>query len=75
MKEITIKLPDSVYQFFNEKWPEDRYTKDRELNLEWYISWKISEMVSDQLEEARRSKGADEGISKKTARRSVHVHP
>ena len=78
MKEINIKLPDWVYQFFNEKWPEDRYEKDRELGLEWYISWKVSEMVSDQLEEVRRSRGVDKGvppISDKTTRRSVHVHP
>ena len=78
MKEITIKLPDWVYQFFNDKWPEDRYAKDRELGLEWYVSWKVSEMVSDELEETRRSTGADKGIvpaQDKTTRRSVHVHP
>jgi hypothetical protein len=78
MKEIKIRLPDWVYQFFNEKWPEDRYEKDSELGLEWYISWKVSEMVSDQLEESRRSRGVDKGvapISDKTTHRSVHVHP
>jgi hypothetical protein len=78
LKEVTLKLPDWAYQYFVDKWPENKRSEDKEFNLEWYVSWKVSEMVSDELEETRRSTGADKGIvpaQDKTTRRSVHVHP
>lgn len=60
LKEVTLKLPDWAYQYFSDKWPEDKRSEDREFNLEWYVSWKISEMVGNELQKeslARASKG------------------
>jgi hypothetical protein len=50
LKEVTLKLPDWAYQYFIDKWPEDKRSVDKEFNLEWYVSWKISEMVGDRLQ-------------------------
>ncbi len=65
LKEVTLKLPDWVYQYFADKWPEDKRSEDKEFNLEWYISWKISEMVGLELQkhlltEASKAAGSEQ---------------
>ena len=50
MKDVTVKLPDWVYKYFEDKWPKSKYEEDRSFNLEWYISWKISEIVGNEMQ-------------------------
>ena len=64
LREVTLKLPDWAYQYFEDKWPEDKQSGEKEFNLEWYVSWKISEMVGNKLQKeslARAGKGTAGG--------------
>ena len=50
MKEVTIKLPDWAYKYFEDKWPKSKYEEDKAFTLEWYMSWKISELIGDEIQ-------------------------
>lgn len=46
---MMIRIPDWVYKYFEERWPEEKRENQNNLGLDSYVSWKISEIIGEEI--------------------------